>query len=61
VPLIAIFQQAFVEGAAHYFNSPVGRPIRLHAIGLTLVVAALTSNLNQSGIPAYVAVVSDPL
>ena len=31
VPLIAIFQQAFVEGAAHYFNSLIEADT-LHAI-----------------------------
>ncbi|QUX90475.1 sulfate ABC transporter permease subunit CysW [Marinomonas sp. A3A] len=45
VPLIAIFQQAFVEGAAHYFNSLIEADT-LHAIGLTLVVAALTVPIN---------------
>ena len=45
VPLIAIFQQAFVEGAAHYFNSLLEADT-LHAIGLTLVVAALTVPIN---------------
>ncbi|MDE8601517.1 sulfate ABC transporter permease subunit CysW [Marinomonas sp. RSW2] len=45
VPLIAIFQQAFVEGAAHYFNSLIEADT-LHAIGLTLLVAALTVPIN---------------
>lgn len=45
VPLIAIFQQAFVEGAAHYFNSLMEGDT-LHAIGLTLLVAALTVPIN---------------
>ncbi|MBR7889297.1 sulfate ABC transporter permease subunit CysW [Marinomonas sp. A79] len=45
VPLIAIFQQAFVEGAAHYFNSLLEADT-LHAIGLTLLVAALTVPVN---------------
>ncbi|NVK75731.1 MULTISPECIES: sulfate ABC transporter permease subunit CysW [unclassified Marinomonas] len=45
VPLIAIFQQAFVEGAGHYFNSLLEADT-LHAIGLTLFVAALTVPIN---------------
>lgn len=45
VPLTAIFQQAFVEGAAHYFNSLIEADT-LHAIGLTLLVAALTVPIN---------------
>ncbi|BFM49813.1 sulfate ABC transporter permease subunit CysW [Marinomonas sp. THO17] len=45
VPLIAIFQQALVEGVGHYLNSIVEADT-LHAIGLTLFVALLTVPIN---------------
>ena len=45
VPLISIFQQAFVDGLAVYWDS-LGDPDTLHAIGLTLFVALLTVPIN---------------
>lgn len=45
VPLIAIFQQALVEGVGHYLSSLVEADT-LHAIGLTLFVALLTVPIN---------------
>ncbi|MDP5057688.1 sulfate ABC transporter permease subunit CysW [Marinomonas hwangdonensis] len=45
VPLISIFQLAFMEGVAHYFSSLMEADT-LHAVGLTLLVAALTVPIN---------------
>lgn len=45
VPLLGIFHQALAEGWKHYLDS-LGDAFTLHAIGLTLVVAALTVPIN---------------
>ncbi|ODC03276.1 sulfate ABC transporter permease subunit CysW [Terasakiispira papahanaumokuakeensis] len=45
VPLVGIFHQAFALGAAHYWAS-IADSYTLHAILLTLFVAALTVPLN---------------
>lgn len=45
VPLISIFQQALVDGVGAYFAS-FSDPDTRHAIGLTLLVAALTVPIN---------------
>lgn len=45
VPLVLIFTQAFNAGVAGYLAN-LGDDITLHAIGLTLFVAALTVPLN---------------
>ena len=45
VPLASIFQKAFVDGLAVYWQS-LADPDTLHAIGLTLFVALLTVPIN---------------
>lgn len=45
VPLVAIFAQAFSAGSGVFFNNLTDQ-YTLHAIGLTLLVAALTVPLN---------------
>ncbi|MGY2575850.1 sulfate ABC transporter permease subunit CysW [Vibrio sp. C8] len=45
IPLLSIFQQAFVSGLETYITN-LSEPDTLHAIGLTLVVALLTVPIN---------------
>ena len=45
VPLVAIFVQAFGDGAAHVWAS-LTTPDSLHALGLTLLIAAITVPVN---------------
>lgn len=45
LPLVSIFQQAFVGGWERYIEH-LSQPDSLHAIGLTLMVAALTVPIN---------------
>ena len=45
VPLVSIFQKAFIDGLAVYWQS-LAEPDTLHAIGLTLFVALLTVPIN---------------
>ena len=45
LPLVSIFQQAFVGGWERYIGH-LTQPDSLHAIGLTLMVAALTVPIN---------------
>lgn len=45
LPLLSIFEQAFANGLGAYFSS-LNEPDTLHAIGLTLVIAALTVPIN---------------
>jgi len=45
MPLVVVFQEAFKKGIGAYFNSFVD-PATLHAIQLTLIVAAISVPLN---------------